>query len=439
MSIVYPATRQEVVNRILTDIQNELPDVTPFLRASIIRAIGIGLAGRAWDVYTQQQQAQNERFVDTAQDVDFIRRHGLFKGIDINPSSPSVGFITATGTASSIIDVGTIYQTENQIEYEVTEQNYVISQHVLVVKSLTRSGTTATATFNTAHNLANNVSVIMAGANETEYNGTFPVTVIDDDSLTYQVTGSPATPATGSITATFTIASVKVQSVENGADKNLDSGAKLSLKSPIAGVDDDAYVQFSKILGGTDEETTDEYRARVLEGYAYPISNFNGSDIIRVAKSVPGVIRVWVFNNTPIAGECETYFTRNNDPNIIPDPTEIETVKTEILKIKTAPMRDEDVHVYAPTPIQVDFVFSDLDPDSQALRGAIEDNLEQLFNEVPNVSEDLVEDAYRSAIYGTLNPETGEEVKSFGLSSPTGDITVNDGELAVLGNITWNL
>lgn len=439
MSIVYPANRQEVVDRILTDIQNELPELNPFLRESIIRALGVSNAGRLYDIYIQQKQAQNERFVDTATDVDFIRRHGLFKGIDVNPAGVAKGFITATGTPGSIINSGTLYQTENQIEYEVINQNYVIQTQVLAVQSLTRSGSTVTATFNAAHLLASNVNVIIAGADQSEYNGTFPITVTGEDVFTYEIVGTPITPATGTITATADVANVEVQSVETGADKNLDGGAKLSLKTPIAGVDDDAYVQFNKISGGTDEETTDEYRARVLEGYAYPISNFNGADIIRVAKSIPGVTRVWVFDATPIAGECETYFVRDNDDDIIPDPTEIQTVKDEILKIKTAPMRDEDVHVYPPTKVQVDFTFIDLDPDSQALRDAIEDNLIQLFKDVPNVGENLIEDAYRSAIYQTLNPETGEFVKSFALSAPVGDIAVADGELAVLGNITWNV
>jgi uncharacterized phage protein gp47/JayE len=439
MTIVYPANRQEVVDRILTDIQNELPELNPFLRASIIRALGVSNAGRLYDLYTQQNQAQNERFVDTATDVDFIRRHGLFKGIDVNPASVAKGFITATGTPGSIIDAGTLYQTESQVEYEVINQNYVINQTILVVKSLTRSGTTVTAIFNSAHNFASNINVLIAGADQGEYNGTFPITVTSEDSFTYEITGTPVTPATGSITATADTANVEVESVGTGSDKNLGSGAKLSLKTPIAGVDDDAYVQFTKISGGTDEETIDEYRARVLEIYANPISNFNAADITKIAKSIPGVTRVWVFDATPDPGDCEIYFVRDNDDDIIPDPSEISTVKDEILKIKTAPMRDEDVHVYAPTKVQVDFIFNDLDPDSQTMRDAIEDNLRLLFKDVPNVSEDLIEDAYRSAIYQTLNPETGEFVKTFALSAPVGDITVNDGELAVLGNITWNL
>jgi len=47
--------------------------------------------------------------------------------------------------------------------------------------------------------------VIIRGANEQAYNGSFAITYIDANSYSYQVAGSPATPATGTITATAQI------------------------------------------------------------------------------------------------------------------------------------------------------------------------------------------------------------------------------------------
>jgi hypothetical protein len=66
--------------------------------------------------------------------------------------------------------------------------------------SITRSGTTATVTSPTAHGLVTFDSVVVSGANETEYNGTFEVVVTGPTTFTYEVSGSPATPATGTIT-----------------------------------------------------------------------------------------------------------------------------------------------------------------------------------------------------------------------------------------------
>ena len=49
------------------------------------------------------------------------------------------------------------------------------------------------------------MSVIIRGAAQDEYNGIFSITVTGLDDYTYTVTGTPATPATGTITATCAI------------------------------------------------------------------------------------------------------------------------------------------------------------------------------------------------------------------------------------------
>lgn len=438
MSIVYPANRQIVVDRILSDIQNEIPELLPLLRTSLIRALGVANAGRFFDIYKQIEQLQNELFPQTATTFDFLRQIGLLKGVDVNPASSSVGFITATGLSGNIISQGDLYTTENDFDYEVINQNYTLQTQVLNVTSITRSGSTATATFNVAHKIATNTDVTFAGAVEPEYNGTFTVTAISETQLTYPVSGTPGTPAGGTITATLTFTSIEVRSVDTGQNKNLDSGAKLTLKTPIIGVDDDAYVQFTKIAGGEDEEDIESYRARVLDTYANPIATMNDATIIKLAKSISGITRVWAFDATPIAGEFEVYHTRDNDDDPIPTPAELDILKDELLKLKYPPMRDQDVHVLPPTKINVDFVFTDLQPDSQLLRDEIEKNLVQFFKEIPNVSQNVAEDGYRSVIWQTLNPETGQFVESFVLSNPTGDIAIASGQLALLGTITWN-
>lgn len=69
------------------------------------------------------------------------------------------------------------------------------------VSSITRSGTTATVTTAAAHGFSTGDVALIAGAAETAYNGEFVVTVTGSTSFTYDVTGSPATPATGTITS----------------------------------------------------------------------------------------------------------------------------------------------------------------------------------------------------------------------------------------------
>lgn len=66
--------------------------------------------------------------------------------------------------------------------------------------TITRSGTTATVALN-AHGYSVGAIVIIAGASQAAYNGTKTILSVATNSFTYEVTGSPATPATGTITA----------------------------------------------------------------------------------------------------------------------------------------------------------------------------------------------------------------------------------------------
>jgi hypothetical protein len=65
--------------------------------------------------------------------------------------------------------------------------------------SITRDGTTATVTMSTAHFLQSGQVVNILGADQSEYNGTALVTVVNATTFTITVAGSPATPATGTI------------------------------------------------------------------------------------------------------------------------------------------------------------------------------------------------------------------------------------------------
>ncbi len=70
------------------------------------------------------------------------------------------------------------------------------------VTSITRSGTTATVTTATDHDFTENFDMTteISGADQSEYNGTFSiVTVPNRRTFTYTLSGSPATPATGTI------------------------------------------------------------------------------------------------------------------------------------------------------------------------------------------------------------------------------------------------
>jgi len=70
--------------------------------------------------------------------------------------------------------------------------------------SITSTGGLATVT-HTAHGLATNDKIYIKGANQSEYNGIFIITVINVNTYTYAITGAPVSPATGTILATYVV------------------------------------------------------------------------------------------------------------------------------------------------------------------------------------------------------------------------------------------
>jgi hypothetical protein len=67
------------------------------------------------------------------------------------------------------------------------------------VSSITRSSSTATVTTATAHGYATGDSVVISGAVESDYNGTYSITSTGTTTFTYTVANTPSTPATGTI------------------------------------------------------------------------------------------------------------------------------------------------------------------------------------------------------------------------------------------------
>jgi len=70
--------------------------------------------------------------------------------------------------------------------------------------TISRSSSTATVS-HTSHGLQTDEYVEILGATQPEYNGVHQITYVSDNSYSFTVSGTPDTPATGTITATFVL------------------------------------------------------------------------------------------------------------------------------------------------------------------------------------------------------------------------------------------
>lgn len=435
MPLNIPESAKKVADRSKADVERELGGSNPFIKNHWLGAIVVGAANRIYDLYLQLKAAARDALPDTAIGNSLFRWAAIYGKTQL-AASKSNGNVVATGTAGSSIPASTTLTVNGVGDFITTSSGLIVAQTINIT-DLTRSGTVVTATTPSDHNLANNVSVVIAGASASEYNGTFLITVTASDAFQYSIVGAPADELGTSATASFTTANIPVESVDFGSAYNLDAGSILKLQSPLPGVDDSLIVNFGAIGGGTDQESEEGLRSRTLDRIQNPVALFNANAIREKAQEIAGVTRVFVQEITPAAGQVTIYFMRDNDLNPIPTGSEVTKVKNNILTIKPAHTADVDVIVNAPTGVPVNFTFTALTPNTSTMKAAITANLRQFFDERTSVGVNIDEDAYRSAIFNTLDTETGQVVSSFTLSSPAGDITINAGEIGTLGSIVY--
>lgn len=438
MALTTPSSASDVIDRAVLDVFNALIafNAKPALRNSWLNALIVAFSNRVFDFYFALDQAALEALPDTA--VVLLDRWAAIWGITRIASVQASGNVLATGTVGSAIAIGSVLVSGDDQRYTAQAATTITAITGVAITSLTSDGAgTATATV-AAHGLASNAVVTVTGAVESEYNvSASAITVVDADTFTYAISGTPSTPATGSPVIAYDAAVVAVAAEEFGDAGNQVLDATLRFESPISGVDEATQVDASALGGGTDQETDAALRERLLERIQNPVAHFNVAEITAVAKTIPGVTRVFVDEITPTVGQVTIYFMRDNDATPLPSGAEVTAVEAVIEAIRPANTDVADVIVLAPSGVTVDFTFTDMQPNTVAMRNAVTANLEQFFQESTEVGANIDADAYRSAIFNTIDPTTGATVTTFVLSGPAGDIAIGAGEIGILGSITY--
>lgn len=162
---------------------------------------------------------------------------------------------TPPATVSTIITVkdlstGSVIEGANVLVWATNNDNYFYQASV----SITGSGTTATVT-HTGHGMITGDYVIIEGVtNDDDYNGVYQITFSDANTYTYTTTETlDASPATGTITATFALISGTTTS------GIISDTRSLTVDQPISGwvrkSSADPYYQQGTISGTVDKDT----------------------------------------------------------------------------------------------------------------------------------------------------------------------------------------
>lgn len=434
-------TPKSIYERSASDVKLAAPRSNPTNTNSFLYSIVKALSFRIFDYYQQLKLLKVELFPDTSTVDGELSRWANYKNITRNQVEGSQGLIIATGTGGTTIPLKETAKFD-EITFETTSEATIGDVSYALV-TLSRNGSTVTATTVSGHNLCSGLEFVITGANEAIFNGTFTLSTQTATTFSYEVTGADNQfeAATGSFTATFIIAFVPVRvaddSTETGAKSNLSVDTTVKFDN-ASGYDTDATVSFNGLSGGADLEAPEAFRSRVLNAYRNPVANFNVSAIEqKLLQDVANATRVYIKQIYPDIGQVTIYFVCDNT-GVIPTGQEIVEAKASIDEITPVTTPSNSVFVLSPNPLYVDFVFNRVKPDTLEMRDALKSRLTELFYTTAFVERDLTSDEYRSKITNTVD-STGATLQSFSLSEPIGDITVTqDGEIPVLRNVNFN-
>lgn len=448
MPIDVPDSSSVVVQRSRVDVQRELRTSNPFLPASWLGSIIVAVADRVFDFYFALRQTLLEAMPHTAEDN--LEDWAAIWGVTRLAGTTATGAIVGTGIVGNQVFNSSTFQSSDGKTYSVVGAGGTIAAYSMPIASITHSGNVATVTTNAAHELVSAFPVQISGSAVSEYNGTWTITVTSETTFTFELNGSPADDLASAASVEMdAYVRLSIVSDEAGADQNQALDTPIDLSSPLVGVDATFYATAGELAGGTSQETDDALRARYLDLLRNPVAQFNVNAIVARAKTINGVTRVWVRENTDETGSAEIgevliFFMRDDDTNPIPTSPEVAQVDAAIDEIRPANTAPDDVHVLAPAEVDAggtEFTFSAISPDTTTMRTSIQARLQQFFDEETEPGVDVVEEAYNAAIYQTVDTVTGERVASFTLSTVGGvapaDITVGTLEIATLGTVSF--
>jgi uncharacterized phage protein gp47/JayE len=178
------------------------------------------------------------------------------------------------------------------------------------------------------------------------------------------ITTSASAPVTGNIRA-----------VDPGAFGNLPDGSSLTLYVP--GVSASASV--ISVTGGTDPETDDQLRSRILHRIQNPAMGGSQADYVTWALACAGVTRAWAVPDQGI-GTITVRFLMDDlraSDDGWPTPDDIQAVAAYIDVMR--PVTVKDCYVVAPIKFFLDITIANLEPDTAEVQAEIESAVQAML------------------------------------------------------------
>lgn len=239
--------------------------------------------------------------------------------------------------------------------------------------------------------------------------------------------------STATVTATGTSTTIPVRALEAGKAGNLVSGTALTLESPLTGVTM-IVVGSAGLTGGADEENDASLRERILHAKRNVPHGGSPAEYVRWARLMPGVTRVYVKRATPAAGSVTVLFMMDDTyANGIPASGDVVTMAA--LLQANAPSNAAIV-VTAPTAKAINVTVNGLVPNDAATRDAVRTEILAMFRRRAEPGTAAADFTFsKSWIAEAVSMAAGEDRHR--LTAPSDDVACGDGEVAVLGTLSF--
>jgi uncharacterized phage protein gp47/JayE len=226
------------------------------------------------------------------------------------------------------------------------------------------------------------------------------------------------------------IAAFAVTAKDRGIAGNLDTGTALNFIQPIAGILSAVTVLTPGLTGGSETETIEALRVRVLDRMQSPPKGGASSDYVEWAKAAhPSVTRAWVSGQEMSANSVTVRLVTDDDPvSLIPSSEVLDAVADYIAARRPV---TAEVYVVAPTAAPLAMSIA-IDPTTQAVKDAITAELADLIKREAEPGGTIL----LSRINEAISNSAGES--DHNLITPTANVTHTAGQIATLGTITWS-
>ena len=178
-------------------------------------------------------------------------------------------------------------------------------------------------------------------------------------------------------TSAFVLVSGPVRALDTGSAGNVPDGTGVTMLTPVDGVSQTGFIV--QVDGGTDGETDDQLRARILQRIRNPPMGGSESDYVRWALSVPGVTRAWAASEMGI-GTITVRFLMDDlraADDGWPNTQDVATVQAYIDTQR--PVTTKDCFVTAPIKEFMDVTIAALVPNTPEMQAEIEASIRDML------------------------------------------------------------